>query len=225
MPSLLVTGANRGLGLEFVRQYAAKGWRIIATCRSLNEAGDLRAVDGDIRIEQLDMGDLPAIASFGERLAGAPLDLLVANAGTWGPGRIESAADGEGWLDAFRVNTVAPVLLARAVRAGLKAAGGTFVAISSKMGSIEDNMSGGYIAYRSSKAALNAAVRSVAIDWADDGIVAAVLHPGWVQTRMGGQAAPLTPEESVAGMRHVIERLGPQDTGGFFDYSGEALPW
>lgn len=225
MPRLLVTGANRGLGLEFVRQYAADGWTIIATCRAPHEADELREVAGDIRVEQLDMNDLDAIAAFGDRLESAPLDLLIANAGTWGPGSIESATDAAGWLDAFRVNTVAPVLLAGAVRANLKAAGGKFAAITSKMGSIDDNTSGGYIAYRSSKAALNAAVRSIAVDWASDGIVAAVLHPGWVQTRMGGEAAPLTPEESIAGMRRVIAGMGPEQAGGFYDYSGAAIPW
>ena len=225
MPSLLITGANRGLGLEFVRQYAADGWRIVATCRHLDDAEELHRIDGDIRVEQLSMEDLGAIASFGERLGGEPLDLLIANAGTWGPGSIENAGDGEAWLGAFRVNTVAPMLLARAVHANLKAAGGKFVAITSKMGSIADNTSGGYIAYRSSKAALNAAVRSIAIDWAADSIVAAVLHPGWVQTRMGGGSAPLTPEESVAGMRRVIDGLRPDQAGEFFEYSGKAIPW
>ena len=225
MPRLLVTGANRGLGLEFVRQYAAAGWTLIATCRAPDEADELREIAGEVRIERLDMDDLEAVAAFGGRLKGAPLDLLIANAGTWGPGSIESAADGAGWLDAFRVNTVAPVLLARAVRDNLKAAGGKFAAITSKMGSIDDNGSGGYIAYRSSKAALNTAVRSIAIDWASDGIVAAVLHPGWVQTRMGGDAAPLTPEESIAGMRRVIEGMGPEQAGGFYNYSGATIPW
>jgi NAD(P)-dependent dehydrogenase (short-subunit alcohol dehydrogenase family) len=225
MPSLLITGANRGLGLEFVRQYAAAGWRIIATARQLDEAGDLRAVPGDLQIEQLDMSDLSAVAGLATRIGDQPLDLVIANAGTWGPQRIETALDGDGWLDAFAVNSVAPVLLAHATRPNLVAAKGKFIAITSKMGSIADNESGGYIAYRSSKAALNAALKSLSIDWAGSGIAVAALHPGWVQTRMGGSAAPLTPEESIAGMREVIASLQPAQSGAFLDYSGAPIPW
>jgi NAD(P)-dependent dehydrogenase (short-subunit alcohol dehydrogenase family) len=219
MPTLLVTGANRGIGREFVRQYGADGWEVIATVRDPAEAG---AIEGAARVETLDMRDLAAVERFGARLAGAPLDLLIANAGTWGPQRIESAGEAEGWLEALTVNSVAPVLLAHSVLANVRAASGKLVAITSRMGSIADNGSGGYIAYRSSKAALNAAWRSLAID---GGLVAAVLHPGWVQTRMGGASAPLAPEESVANMRRTIADLGEAESGGFFNHDGTPIPW
>lgn len=225
MPTVLITGANRGIGLEFARQYAADGWSVIATARDLASAGELNRLSGDIRIEQLDVSDFDGIERFGERLGDAPLDLLVANAGTWGPERIGTATDAEGWIQALRVNSVAPVLLAQTLLRNVAAARGKLVAITSKMGSIEDNGSGGSIAYRSSKAALNAAWKSLAIDSARQGVVAAVLHPGWVQTRLGGAGAPLTPEKSVAGMRRTIEALDSSGSGGFYNFDGTPIPW
>ena len=218
MPSVLITGANRGIGLEFARQYSADGWDVVATVRESNPDLDVLGV----RVERLDMRDLDAVASFGERLDS--LDLLIANAGTYGPRSPRSAAEGEEWLETFAVNTVAPYLLAQSVLPLVARSGGKLVAITSKMGSIADNRSGGYIAYRSSKTALNSAWRSLAIDNRDK-VVAAVLHPGWVQTRMGGESAPLEPEESVAGMRRVIHDLGPDQSGRFFSYDGSEIPW
>ena len=218
MPTVLITGANRGIGLEFARQYSGDGWNVIATVREHSPELDALGV----RIETLDMRDLDAVAIFGERLDA--LDLLVANAGTYGPRSPESGEDGAEWLETFAVNTVAPYLLARAVLPLVARAGGKLVAISTKMGSIEDNRSGGYIAYRSSKSAQNMAWRSLAIDNRGK-VVCAMLHPGWVQTRMGGSSAPLSPEDSVAGMRRVIDGLGPERSGGFFNYDGSEIPW
>ena len=218
MPTVLITGANRGIGLEFARQYSSDGWDVIATVREHSPELDSLGV----RIETLDMRDLDAVAGFGERLDA--LDLLVANAGTYGPRSPENGEDGAEWLETFAVNTVAPYLLARSVLPLVARAGGKLVAISTKMGSIEDNRSGGYIAYRSSKSALNMAWRSLAIDNRGK-IVCAMLHPGWVQTRMGGSSAPLSPEDSVAGMRRVIDGLGPERSGGFFNYDGSEIPW
>lgn len=219
MKRVLVTGGNRGIGREFVRQYAADGWEVIATVRDPASAAE---IEGAARVETLDMRNLAAVAEFGERIGDAPIDLLIANAGTWGPREIRSAEDGEGWLEALAVNSVAPVLLAGAVLPNVRAAKGKLIAITSRMGSIADNGSGGYVAYRSSKAALNAAWKSLAID---SGLVAAALHPGWVQTRMGGESAPLTPKASVANMRRTIAGLRPEDSGGFFNHDGEVIPW
>ena len=217
MPTVLITGANRGLGLEFVRQYAAEGWEVVATARE--SSAELDALG--VRVEALDMRDLDAVAGFGERIE--MLDLLIANAGMYGPRSVTSAEDGEGWAEAFTVNTIAPFLLAQSVLPQVEAAGGKLIAISTRMGSIADNDSGGFIAYRSSKAALNAAWKSLAID--TPGVVCAVLHPGWVQTRMGGRSAPLEPEVSIAGMRRVIAGLGPEQSGGFFSYDGSEIAW
>lgn len=217
MPSVLITGANRGLGLEFVRQYQADGWEVIATARQPSPELDSLGV----RVERLDMADADAVAVF--RAGVDRLDLLVANAGTYGPRDADSADEAREWLETFAVNTVAPYLLAKAVLPQVRAADGKLIAVSTRMGSLADNGSGGFLAYRSSKTALNMAWRTLAL--ANPDLTSAVLHPGWVQTRMGGANAPVTPAESIAGMRRVIEQLSPQDSGEFFDYRGERVPW
>lgn len=217
MPTVLVTGANRGLGLEFVRQYRADGWEVIATARQSSPE-----LDGlGVRVERLDMGDQDALARFSPGVD--RLDLLIANAGTYGPRDAESADEAREWLDTFMVNTVAPYLLAKAVLPQVRAAGGKLIAVSTRMGSIADNSSGGFLAYRSSKTALNMAWRTLAL--AERDLTSVVLHPGWVQTRMGGTNAPVTPEESIGGMRRVIEGLSPKDSGEFFDHQGQRVPW
>jgi len=219
MPNVLITGANRGLGLEFARQYHADGWKVFATARE--PSPELEALGATV--ELLDMAGLDGVASIGQRFDA--LDLLIANAGTYGPKSVDDAAEARGWLDTFAVNTVAPYLLARAVLPLVETSRGKLIAISSKMGSIADNRSGGYLAYRTSKTALNSAWRNLALDVADSGVVAAVLHPGWVQTRMGGESAPLSPEQSVSGLRRVIAGLGASDSGGFFGYDGKPIDW
>jgi len=219
MPHVLITGANRGLGLEFARQYKQTGWDVVATARQ--PSPELEALD--VRVETLDMQDLNAVERFGDRLD--RLDLLIANAGTYGPREATSAEEARDWAETFVTNTIAPFLLAEAVLPLVEANGGKLIAVSTRMGSIEDNTSGGFIAYRSSKAALNAAWRSLAIEARTRGVAAAVLHPGWVQTRMGGASAPLEPEESIAGMRKVIDDLRLAASGGFFSYDGTIVPW
>jgi NAD(P)-dependent dehydrogenase (short-subunit alcohol dehydrogenase family) len=219
MPHVLITGANRGLGLEFARQYKEAGWDVVATARQ--SSPELEALG--VRVETLDMRDLDAVERFGDRLD--RLDLLIANAGTYGPREVTSADEAREWAETFVTNTIAPFLLAQSVLPLVEASSGKLIAVSTKMGSIEDNTSGGFIAYRSSKAALNAAWRNLAIEVRNRGVAAAVLHPGWVQTRMGGASAPLEPEESVAGMRKVIEGIGPEQSGGFFSYDGTTVPW
>ena len=217
MPKVLITGANRGLGLEFVRQYKDAGWDIVATAReSSSELDDL-----GVEVKRLEMSDLRAVADFGKQFD--RLDLLIANAGTYGPREVRDAEAGRGWSDTFVVNTIAPFLLAESVLPAVEAAHGKLIAISTKMGSIEDNNSGGFIAYRSSKSALNSAWRSLAVD--NPGVICAVLHPGWVQTRMGGASAPLDPGQSIGGMRQVIEGLGREQSGSFFAYDGTTVPW
>lgn len=217
MPKVLITGANRGLGLEFARQYKDAGWDVIATAREASPDLD----DLGLEVEKLEMSDLDAVERFGKRFD--RLDLLIANAGTYGPREVRDAKAGREWAETFVVNTIAPFLLAQSVLPAVKSARGKLIAVSTKMGSIADNTSGGFIAYRSSKSALNSAWRSLAVDNPD--VVCAVLHPGWVQTRMGGSSAPLEPEESIAGMRRVIDSLGPEQSGGFFAYDGAEVPW
>lgn len=199
MPTLLITGANRGLGLEFSRRYAEAGWDVIATVRDPASAHELRTAAPRARIEQLDVTDLDRVATFGELLGGQALDLLIANAGTYGPRRIETAEDGAGWLEALRIMAVSPVLLAEALLPNLEAAKGKAVAITSRMGSIEDNTSGGFIAYRSAKAALNAAWTSLAIDNAPTAspsrsFIPDGCRPGWAAIRRPSRSRRVSPE-------------------------------
>lgn len=217
MPTVLITGANRGIGLEFARQYAGDGWAVIATARETSPELDALG----LRVEGLNMRDFAAVARFGEHLDS--LDPLIANAGTYGPRHPKSADDGEDWAETFAVNTIAPFLLAQSVLPLVEEAGGKLVAVSTKMGSIDDNSSGGFVAYRSSKSALNMAWKSLSVD--NPAVPCAVLHPGWVQTRMGGPSAPLSPADSVAGMRRVIDGLTLEQSGGFFNYDGAPIPW
>jgi NAD(P)-dependent dehydrogenase (short-subunit alcohol dehydrogenase family) len=230
MPSVLLTGASRGLGLEFARQYAAAGWRVIATCRDPTRAAALQALAGvspagTLEIHALDAGDLAAVASLAGRLSGLALDVVIANAGIWGPREMTAErVDAACWTETFHINTIAPLALAGAFRPHLER--GTerkALALSSALGSIGENTTGGLTAYRSSKAALNAAWRSFAIDHPQ--LIAAVLHPGWVRTDMGGPGAPLGPAESIAGLRRVIAGLTAADSGGFYGHDGKTHGW
>ena len=219
MPTVLITGANRGIGLEFARQYSTDGWDVIATARQSNDELDSLGV----RVEPLELTDLEAVAGFGGRIDG-PLDLLIANAGTWVPEQAEGADDGRGWADMMITNCIAPYLLAKALLPRVAETRGKLIALTSGMGSIGES-SGGYAPYRSSKAALNMAWHALAIEVKRLGIVAAVLDPGWVQTRMGGAGAPTPPEESVRELRALIERLSPDQSGGFYKRDGTRHAW
>jgi len=218
MPTVLITGTNRGIGLEFARQYSVDGWNVIATARQSDP--DLDALG--VRVERLDMRDLDAVVEFGRGIE--ELDLLIANAGTWIPEQAESADDGRAWAEMLTTNTIAPYLLAKAVLREVRTKQGKLIALTSGMGSIGES-SGGYVPYRSSKAALNMTWHALAIEAKPMGVVAAVVDPGWVKTRMGGPRAPTPPEESVRDMRRLIERLGPDESGGFFKRDGSRHAW
>ena len=217
MPTVLITGANRGIGLELARQYSADGWTVIATVREES----LELSELAVEVSRLDMRDFDAVVRLGQAID--TLDLLIANAGTYGPRNPASADDAEAWSETLAVNSIAPFLLAQSVLPAVERSGGKLIAISTKMGSIADNSSGGFVAYRSSKSALNMAWKSLAVD--NPTVTCAVLHPGWVQTRMGGPSAPLPVETSVAGLRRVIEGLSPEQSGGFFAFDGSEIPW
>nr|WP_254447718.1 SDR family oxidoreductase [Sphingomonas sp. ID1715] len=215
----MITGAGRGIGLEFVRQYAADGWDVIASARRPQEADALLATGAEVFA--LDAADPQSIAALAEQIGSRAIDVLIANAGIYPQG-----LDVEGWLQAFATNSIGPTLLANALRANVAASSQRkMVAISSRMGSIADNSSGGAIAYRSSKAALNAAWHSLALELRKEGICMAVLHPGWVQTDMGGAGAMIDAQTSVSGLRQVIAGLSIEQTGRFFNYDGQELPW
>lgn len=234
--SVLVTGANRGLGLEFVRQYTADGWRVHACCRSPDGAAELgewrTRHAGLVSVHALDVADFGAIDALAASLAGSPLDLLINNAGIYAPepgqrdenGQSFGNMDYKFWETAFLINALAPFKLAEALVENVAASEWRrIVTISSGMGSISQT-DGGYHAYRSSKAAVNMIMTGLALELRERGIRVAALSPGWVRTRMGGASARLSVEESVAGMREQIAALdGP--VGGILRYDGSVVPW
>jgi NAD(P)-dependent dehydrogenase (short-subunit alcohol dehydrogenase family) len=228
----LITGANRGIGLEFSRQYAEDGWRVIACTRRPEKSDALNTLaaqySGQISVHRLDVADHPEIDQLASSLANQSIDLLVNNAGVYSDphGGASNNNDYEAWTRTFIINTMATLKMARAFRSHIvRSDQKTIVTISSKMGSITDNNSGGSYMYRSSKAAVNMIVKTLAIDLKPAGVIALVLHPGWVKTDMGGPHALISSKQSVSGMREVISRLTIQDSGNFIAYDGKAIPW
>lgn len=222
MATVLIIGASRGLGLEFVRQYAAAGARVLATVRQPAAGRAVSEAGGEVYL--CDVGDQASIRRLADGLDGIALDLVVHNAGIFGADQPFGAIEAIDLLEVMRIDTVAPLLTAQAL-AGRLAPGGVFAAVSSRLGSIGANQDGGHYGYRAAKAALNMVIRTLAVDLAARGAGAVALSPGWVRTDMGGPEAPLAPAEAVAGMRAVLDRLTPADSGGFFDYDGCRLPW
>jgi NAD(P)-dependent dehydrogenase (short-subunit alcohol dehydrogenase family) len=230
MPSTLITGANRGLGLEFARQYLADGWQVYAACRDLEGAVELRTLADEsetLRLLRLDVTDSASIEAAATDLDGQAIDLLLNNAGVGGAwdqslGRI----DYDAWAKVLDVNTTGPVrVLERFLENVASSQRKLVITLTSGMGSIADNSSGGAIAYRSSKAAVNMVMRSLAIDLAPRRITCVVVNPGWVRTDMGGPNAPLTPAESVTKLRRLIDHLRPADSGKFFNHDGRECAW
>jgi NAD(P)-dependent dehydrogenase (short-subunit alcohol dehydrogenase family) len=219
----LVTGANRGIGLAFVRELAARGQRVIGTARKPAAAGDLRATGA--RVEELDVADPASIERLAAAIGTEAIDVLIHNAGR-GDGANSVAEITADEIEAFfRVNSRGPMLLTRALLPHLERGGRkTVVGITSGLASIAHS-NGGWYGYRASKAALNMFVRTLAGELADKRYLCVVLSPGWVQTDMGGAGAPLSPEKSVRGMLDVIDRLTPRESGGFLDYRGQEQPW
>jgi len=229
--TVLITGANRGLGLEFTRQYANAGWRVIAACRqpaAATELAALAALFSAVHIEALDVADFAQIDALSAKLADERIDVLLNNAGVYleksgqGFGQLDYAA----WATTLAINTLAPLKVAEAFVSQLERGEGKLIAaVSSLMGSLADNTSGGSYLYRSSKSALNSAMKSLAIDLRPRGIGVLILHPGWVKTDMGGKNALIEVEESVSGMRQVLDAFTMDQSGSFVRYDGELAPW
>ncbi len=231
MPSVLITGASRGLGLEFARQYGAEGWRVFACCRDPGGAPKLAAIaaqsDGRVTVHGLDVRMRQGIAALAAGLEDEPVDLLLNNAGVYGP-RLQDfgEVDDRAWAEVLDVNVMGPLRMAEAFAKHIASSQRKLiVTLSSRMGSMSDNSSGGAYVYRSSKAAVNAVVKSLAVDLGRRGIVCVAFHPGWVRTDMGGAGAALSPELSVANMRRVIEGVRPADNGRFLSHDGGEIPW
>jgi len=222
--TVLITGANRGLGLEFAHQYAEAGWNVIGTARKPESATELNALS--VRVMKLDVADPKSVAALASDLKGASIDLLINNAGIFPRVGSLEETDFAAALQTYEVNTLGPMRVTRALLPNLREGSGkTVVSITSGLGSIENNTSGRYYGYRESKAALNMFTKSLASELRDDGFICVVISPGWVQTDMGGPGANLTPEESISGMRAVISKLSPEDTGTYWNYNGDSLPW
>ncbi|MCW5773990.1 MAG: SDR family oxidoreductase, partial [Rhodospirillaceae bacterium] len=217
MPTALVTGASRGLGLEFVRQYAAAGWRVHAACRDPDKAAALRAVAGDVTMHRLDVDEAAQVQALAASLSGEAIDLLVNNAGIGGDDRTASGAmDYETWDRVIRTNVFAPHRVAEAFVPHVERSQRRVILfVSSRAGSIGSMLSGGRHIYRSSKAALNAVVKMLAIDLMPKRVVCVAVHPGWVRTDMGGGLAPLDATTSITALRALVERLESHHNGHF----------
>ena len=225
---VLITGANRGIGLEFTKQYAADGWAVLACCRHPQSALDLQALaaaHNNIKIYTLDVADFAQIDALAIQLKDENIDVLINNAGVY-PASSFGDTNYDAWADGFMVNSMAPLKMAEAfvqhiTRSQLK----KIATLSSKMGSIDDNTSGESYSYRSSKTAVNMVMKSLSIDLKPYGISVVTLHPGWVQTDMGGGNALISAKTSVSGLRSVIADLNLSSTGQFIAYDGIAIAW
>ena len=231
MPVVLITGANRGLGFEFARQYLADGWEIFAACRNPAAADELKRLAkgsrGKLTIVPMDVTNSESIRQAAEQLNGVAVDVLVNSAGVTGvSGQRAGHVDYKSWARVLDVNTMGPLrVLESFIDHIARSERRLAVTITSGMGSIGDNTSGGSIAYRSSKAAVNMVMRSAAIDLASRRVTCVVANPGWVKTDMGGPSATLTPQESVTALRRLIETFGPSNSGKFYHYDGSEYPW
>lgn len=236
MSTVLITGANRGLGLEFVRQYLKDGWQVLGLCREPQQATALRQLERDadrLQVHRLDVGDFAAIDQLSSDLEGVAIDVLINNAGVYGPRTADGSPssqsfgqiDYDAWTEVFRINSQAPLKMAEAFIAQVSASElKTIVTVTSKMGSIGDGSTDSYI-YRSTKTAVNMAMATLARQLVAREIKVALLHPGWVRTDMGGQHALIDAEESVTGMRQLIASMTPAESGSFRDYAGNTIPW
>jgi len=220
----VVTACNRGLGLEFARQLSNRGDRVIATARDLENATELAALD--VETFALDVADAASVERFGEAMAGVSIDVLLNNAGVGVRSKPFESLDFAEMEEFFAINTVGALRVFRVLLPGLRAGSGKKVVnMTSRMGSIGDNTSGAAYSYRASKAALNMATRSLAVDYRAEGFICVVLHPGWVVTDMGGAGAPVKPEDSIFGLLRVIDGLQASDSGEHIDFTGTRVPW
>lgn len=228
MSTVLITGTNRGIGLEFTKQYAEADWDVLACCRipaTANALNALAANHSNIKIYALDVADFKQVDALAQQLCNVAIDVLINNAGVYPSGSL-SESEVEKWLDGFKVNSIAPLKMATAFTPHIaKSQLKKLVTLSSKMGSIDDNTSGGSYMYRSTKTAINMIMKSLSIDLKPVDIAVATLHPGWVKTDMGGPNALINTQISIAGLRKVIDQLTLANTGKFIAYDGKEIAW
>ena len=239
MRTILVTGANRGIGLEFVRQYSSDGDHVIAVCRNDKDIDDLKAIseENNVLIDFADMSDFKSIDMLQSRLNGIAIDIIINNAGLFGP---KASADGDLrqsfshmdyniWRKLMDVNTLAPYKIIECLIENIRTGNEKkLVSISSTVASLDSVASDApstIHAYKASKCALNMVMTSLARELKNEGINVGIYCPGWVNTRMGGDKAPITPETSVNGMRKLIDNLSSDQSGNFYRYNGEQIAW
>jgi NAD(P)-dependent dehydrogenase (short-subunit alcohol dehydrogenase family) len=227
MPNVLITGANRGIGLQLTKHYIDAGWDVIATYRNAEGNDALQALAcPQLTLLQADVSNDEGISKIASYFQGQGLDLLINNAGIYGPrdqtfGKVERQA----WREILEVNTISPMMLAQSLADSLAQNKGTLAIISSKVGSIDDNTSGNAYMYRSSKTAVNQVIKCLSIDLGPRDITVVSLHPGWVRTDMGGPNGSIDVLTSVSGLTKVIENLNADQNGHFINYDGSPIPW
>jgi NAD(P)-dependent dehydrogenase (short-subunit alcohol dehydrogenase family) len=226
MKTVLISGANRGIGLEHAQRYAAAGAHVIAAVRD-TASSDLKALGANVDIIAYDAADPAAPTAVKKAIGDRPIDLLFNNAGIYGGDKQSfGSVDPDAFAEVIQINTLAPLLMAQALIDNVAASERKIIANqSSLMGSIADNGAGGYHAYRASKAALNMLTKGLANDLRSRGVTVVTLHPGWVKTRMGGPNAPVTTADCAAGQQKILAALTPAQSGKFFNYDGKELPW
>ena len=230
MATILVTGANRGIGLEFVKHYLDRGEQVIGTYRDIVSSDKLiqmGEVYDSLKTLTLDVSSDESLKYFSDQLGDIPIDIFINNAGVYGPRNSTfNNVDEKNWIPVLRINAIAPLILTQLIIENLRRSSvKKLIYITSKMGSIDDNKGGGSYVYRSSKTTLNAVVKNISIDLAREGMLVTLLHPGWVRTDMGGPNGLIDTNTSVSGMIKVIDGLEQSLSGSFFNYDGTEIPW
>ena len=230
MTNVVITGANRGLGLGFVKNYLGKNVDVVSTTRDLKSSKELLALKekfpNNLEILELDLLKESAGDTLANFLEEKPIDILINNAGVGSTNQHFEAVSAKPWLEVLKVNLIAPLMITQSIINNVKKGSDKKIYfLSSQLGSIGDNASGGMYIYRSSKTGLNQVVKSLSVDLKPQGITVISLHPGWVKTDMGGPNAPVSIDESIEGMMQVINATDIRDTGRFLNYDGKELPW
>ena len=230
MINVLITGANRGLGLGFVKKYLEKNANVLCTTRDISGSKELlkckERYRNNIEIFELDLLKENGAETLANQLNGMPIDILINNAGVGSSNQHFEAVSSKPWLEVLKVNLIAPLIITQSLIENVKKSSAKKIYfLSSQLGSIGDNTSGGMYVYRSSKTGLNQVVKSLSVDLKPKGITVVSLHPGWVKTDMGGPNAPVSIDKSIEGMIKVIDRTDIKDTGRFLNYDGTELPW
>ena len=230
MTNVLITGANRGLGLGFVKSFLAKNVNVICTTRNIPGSKELleckKKYPKNLQILELDLLGENSENALSDLLSDKPIDIFINNAGVGNSNQRFGVVSSKPWVEVLRVNLIAPLTVTQSIIENIKKGSDKKIYfLSSQLGSIEDNTSGGMYIYRSSKTALNQVVKSLSVDLKPMGITVISLHPGWVKTDMGGPNAPISIDESIKGMMKVIDATDIRNTGTFLNFDGQGLPW